>query len=195
MKMKYIMNIIYVILLLQLFTQKLNSQIPVNVDVECTEYNCAMLCDALNECLGKKTISSWLDDNIHFGIYCDVDSLGFVKKIVRVHPLHMSRQIGKKKIKKIERYLITHKIPFDFCVCEPELSQEKTQNNYDRYLSDYFKYNKTMGYVIGNFPYDFMYGYEAEKNNTRYQYFMGRIYKYVNKNTKSTKKGNQFHQP
>ena len=154
---------------------KVNSQIHISVEGDCEYYNSALFCDALCKCMGEKTISRWLKEKIWFGFYCYLDSMGCVKTIKQIHPLPVQKKIGKRVIKKIEKYLVRHHVSFHLCMYYPELGVD----GYKRLLREQFQRNNTIPYPIGSFPYHFMFGYKKEGGFTPYEHLIREIGKYI----------------
>ena len=154
---------------------KMNPQIHIYVEGDCGYYNSAVFCDVLCKCMGKKAISRWLEDGIHFGgFYCELDSMGCVKKITHV-PLPAQKILSKRKIKKIERYLVRHRVSFKFCWYFPEMGID----GYTRYLRENFQKNGTITHPTGGFPYFFMWRYKKEDCLTPYEHLVKEISKYT----------------
>ena len=151
----------------------MNSQIHINV-YDCESYNSAVFCDVLCKCMGKRTISRWLEDKINFGLGCELDSLGYVIKIKFI-PRSIKKRISKRKFKKIERYLVRHRISFQFCWYFPEMGID----GYTRYLRKNFQKNGTITLPTGEFPYYFMRRYKKENGLTPYEHLVKEISKYI----------------
>jgi len=86
-----------------------------------------------------------------------------------------SKKIGKRVIKKIEKYLVRHHVSFHLCMYYPELGVD----GYKRLLREQFQRNNTIPYPIGSFPYHFMFGYKKEDGFTPYEHLIREIGKYI----------------
>lgn len=162
-----------------IFKINLCSQININVDEKCAMNNCALLGSIIYERLGKKILTEWLEHDFSFGLVCDVDSLGHVIRINSLVPRTSINIIGVKKLRKLEKFLIRHKIVFYFCVSEAELPKSEQVRIYREYLRDYFQKNKTIKLNVATFPYVFMNGYDMTLGIPKTEYYLKKIRPYL----------------
>ena len=156
------------------------AQINVNIDSDCLVRNSATISNAMVCIFGKDSVKQILKNNINIVFVCNVDSLGYIKKLERIWS---KQEISDNFTVSIENYLVSNKIRFYICYAQDPPNITKTCIVAS--VREHFKNNK--GIIISyGFPGELMKLYEYEKEKARekgfclskYDYFLKQISRY-----------------
>jgi hypothetical protein len=151
-----------------------NCQINVKVENDCLENNTAILSQFLLDEFGESFVSFWLNNEMDIIFFIEVDSLGYVKRLLRVN----KKYFDDKQISKFESQLIRKKIRF--YICYGSLPGEGVEESRKIIISGLKGINEHI--VSPSFPGQMMslYNYNKEKNQnfTKLNFFKKNIKKF-----------------
>lgn len=166
------------IIFLILFSYNLGfSQSVIGISANCLNHNSAQLTKVLHETVGKSVITNWLENNIRFGLICEIDSTGVVKSINHIYPSYIN--INKRVLKKIEKNIKKKKVRFKVCYSDPGLSKENLYKQASHEIKELFRKNTTINNSSISFPGNLMELYRESMGLSRFEYLMNEVCKYL----------------
>lgn len=149
-----------------------HSQINVSLEDDCVFSNSAIISKAMISTFGEDSVKLWLEKNVYFSFYTEVDSLGYVHNINRIFAKErvanswVRKMISNEFNDKIEIFLIKNNYRFYFCYMDDaeNLSQQNFKDIIIKEIREYFRTNKTINQSFA-FPGELMHRYELEQES------------------------------
>jgi len=137
------------------------AQINVSINSDCPIRNSAIISKAMIGALGKDSVKHFLNKKTNITFVCNVDSLGYVKKIEKIWS---KQKVSENFIVSVENYLVSNRIRFYICYAKDP--PDVTKTDIIESVREHFKDNK--GKIINfGFPGELMNLYEYEKEKAR----------------------------
>jgi hypothetical protein len=140
------------ILLLMLCTFTVSAQNRISFDSNCLNRNSVLFTEAMMDLKGEQFIKKLLKSEEEILMFCRVDSLGYLREMVRMMP--PEKPIPENIKKEITAYLFSRKIPFYICYTKPADMNEKEA--VVLITNELFRQNDTLHLMNVGFPGDLM---------------------------------------
>lgn len=166
------------ILLILLCSVASFAQNRISFDGNCLNRNTVLFTEALINLKGEGFVKKLLKSEEEILLFCRVDSMGYLREVVRMMP--PEKPIPEKTKKEITDYLFSRKIPFYICYTKPADMGEKEAITL--ITNELFRQSDTLHLMNVGFPGDLMQQYNPPPDapNTlsdKFEYFKGEMRK------------------
>lgn len=137
------------------------AQINVSIESDCLIRNSATISNAMIGVLGEDSVKQILNNKINITFVCNVDSLGYIKKIEKIRS---KQELSDNFTVSMEYYLVLNRIRFYICYAQdpPDITKTCIIES----AREHFK--NCNGKIISfGFPGELMNLYEYEKEKAR----------------------------
>lgn len=164
------------VLLLVFYTFVSSAQNRISFDSNCLNRNSVLFTEALIDLKGESFVKKLLKSKEEILMFCRVDSMGYLREMVRMMP--PEKPIPENTKKEITAYLFSRKIPFYICYTKPADMNEKEA--VVLITNELFRQNDTLHLMNVGFPGDLMKFYNPAPGtpNTlaaRFEYLKGEM--------------------
>jgi hypothetical protein len=149
------------------------AQINVSIESDCLIRNSATISSAVIGVLGEDSVKQILNNKINITFVCNVDSLGYIKKLERIWS---KQEVSDNFAISMERYLVSNRICFYICYAQDPPNITKTC--IIESVREHFK-NSNGKIISFSFPGELMNLYEYEKEKARGKGFCLSKYDYL----------------